>query len=31
MEVLSLPVYPEMTAAMLEETAVAILAFFGKK
>ena len=29
-EVLSLPVYPEMTAAMREEVASAILGFFGK-
>jgi dTDP-4-amino-4,6-dideoxygalactose transaminase len=30
-EVLSLPVYPEMTAAMLEEVAQGLLSFFGKK
>jgi dTDP-4-amino-4,6-dideoxygalactose transaminase len=30
-EVLSLPVYPEMTPAMLEEVAQALLGFFGKK
>lgn len=30
-EVLSLPVYPEMTEAMREEVASAILGFFGKK
>ncbi len=30
-EVLSLPVYPEMTEAMLEEVASAILGFFGRK
>lgn len=30
-EVLSLPVYPEMTPAMLEEVADALLGFFGKK
>lgn len=30
-EVLSLPVYPEMTEAMREEVAVAILGFFGRK
>jgi dTDP-4-amino-4,6-dideoxygalactose transaminase len=30
-EVLSLPVYPEMTGAMREEVATAILGFFGKK
>ena len=30
-EVLSLPVYPEMTEAMREEVAGAILGFFGKK
>jgi len=30
-EVLSLPVYPEMTEAMREEVAAAILGFFGKK
>ena len=30
-EVLSLPVYPEMTEAMREEVAQAILGFFGKK
>jgi len=29
-EVLSLPVYPEMTAAMREDVASAILGFFGK-
>ena len=29
-EVLSLPVYPEMTAAMREEVATAILGFFGR-
>jgi len=29
-EVLSLPVYPEMTPAMREEVAVAILGFFGR-
>jgi dTDP-4-amino-4,6-dideoxygalactose transaminase len=28
-EVLSLPVYPEMTDAMREEVAVALLGFFG--
>jgi dTDP-4-amino-4,6-dideoxygalactose transaminase len=30
-EVLSLPVYPEMTEAMREDVAAAILGFFGKK
>ena len=30
-EVLSLPVYPEMTEAMREEVATAILGFFGKQ
>jgi dTDP-4-amino-4,6-dideoxygalactose transaminase len=30
-EVLSLPVYPEMTEAMREEVATAILGFFGRK
>jgi dTDP-4-amino-4,6-dideoxygalactose transaminase len=30
-EVLSLPVYPEMTEAMLEEVASTILGFFGRK
>ncbi len=30
-EVLSLPVYPEMTEAMLEEVAQGLLSFFGKK
>lgn len=30
-EVLSLPVYPEMTEAMREEVATGILSFFGKK
>jgi dTDP-4-amino-4,6-dideoxygalactose transaminase len=30
-EVLSLPVYPEMTPAMLEEVAQGLLTFFGKK
>ncbi len=30
-EVLSLPVYPEMTEAMREEVAAAILGFFGRK
>lgn len=30
-EVLSLPVYPEMTGAMLEDVAAAILGFFGRK
>jgi len=30
-EVLSLPVYPEMTPAMLEEVAQGLLGFFGKK
>ena len=30
-EVLSLPVYPEMTEAMRAEVAGAILGFFGKK
>jgi len=30
-EVLSLPVYPEMTPAMLEEVAQGLLSFFGKK
>jgi dTDP-4-amino-4,6-dideoxygalactose transaminase len=29
-EVLSLPVYPEMTEAMLEEVAQGLLSFFGK-
>jgi len=29
-EVLSLPVYPEMTAAMLEEVALGLLSFFGR-
>ena len=31
LEVLSLPVYPEMTEAMREEVAQGILSFFGKK
>lgn len=31
MEVLSLPVYPEMTESMREEVASAVLGFFGKK
>jgi dTDP-4-amino-4,6-dideoxygalactose transaminase len=30
-EVLSLPVYPEMTPAMLEEVAQGLLGFFGKR
>lgn len=30
-EVLSLPVYPEMTEAMREEVAAAVLGFFGKR
>jgi dTDP-4-amino-4,6-dideoxygalactose transaminase len=30
-EVLSIPVYPEMTEAMLEEVASTILAFFGRR
>ena len=30
-EVLSIPVYPEMSEAMLEEVATAVLGFFGRK
>ena len=30
-EVLSIPVYPEMSEAMLEEVAAGILGFFGRK
>ena len=30
-EVLSLPIYPEMTESMREEVAAAVLGFFGKK